>query len=140
MSYSPTPTVLFVCVKNGGKSQMAAALARLRAGDRMTVLSAGTHPGPETSAAAEESVRQLGADFGGDRPKPVDPSWLDNVDRIIIIGDEAHLEPTGRAPVERWVTDEPSSRGIDGEQRMRLIRDDIDRRVRALVAELCPDR
>ncbi|MBN9643242.1 low molecular weight phosphatase family protein [Corynebacterium mendelii] len=137
MTGSPTPTVLFVCVKNGGKSQMAAALARLRAGDRLKVLSAGTRPGKTTSAAAEESVKELGCDFGGAHPTPVDPAWLDEVDRIVIIGEEAELDHTGRAPVERWITDEPSLRGIDGTQRLRLIRDDIDRRVTALVADIC---
>ena len=133
---SPRPSVLFVCVKNGGKSQMAAALMRNLAGDRVEVHSAGTVPGSSLNAESEVSVAALGATFEGEHPKPVDPALLARVDRVVIIGEEAVLSSPTAAVVERWETDEPSRRGIGGAERMDLIRDELDQRVRALLAEL----
>lgn len=132
------PSVLFVCVKNGGKSQMAAALMRLRAGDAVEVHSAGTMPGNKLNEASRASVAELGASFEGESPKPIDPELLRRVDRVVIIGEEAVVEPVEgmRGSIETWVTDEPSLRGIEGDERMRLVRDDIDARVQALLHEL----
>lgn len=133
-----TPRVLFVCVKNGGKSQMAAALLRLHAGDTVEVHSAGTTPGSALNALSNEVIAEVGADMSGDSPKPIDPDLLATVDRVIVIGREAHVQPVEnmRAPVQTWITDEPSERGIEGIERMRLVRDDIDRRAQALLSEL----
>ncbi|MDO5697126.1 MAG: low molecular weight phosphatase family protein [Dermatophilus congolensis] len=133
---SRTPSVLFVCVKNGGKSQMAAALMRLHAGDSVEVHSAGTKPGGALNAESAASVEEVGASMAVESPKAVDPALLDSVDRVVIIGTEAVIEHPGKAPIEVWETDEPSTRGIEGPERMRLVRDDIDSRVRALLAEL----
>ena len=72
-----TPSVLFVCVKNGGKSQMAAALARQLAGDAVTVHSAGTRPGSDLNAASRASVEEVGASMEGEHPKPIDPALLE---------------------------------------------------------------
>jgi protein-tyrosine-phosphatase len=132
------PAVLFVCVKNGGKSQMAAALMRQHAGDHIDVRSAGTQPGSSLNAESKASVEEVGATMDGEQPKPIDPALLDSVDRVVIIGTEAVIESPGSAPIEVWDTDEPSTRGITGAERMRLIRDDLDERVRALAAELLP--
>ena len=129
--------VLFVCVKNGGKSQMAAALMRQRH-PAVEVHSAGTAPGSALNAQSVASLTEVGASVGGEHPKPIDPALLDSVDRVVVLGEEAQLEP-GRAPVERWVTDEPSTRGIEGAERMTLIREDIAARVDALAAELPTD-
>lgn len=133
---STTPSVLFVCVKNGGKSQIAAALMRQIAGDSVEVHSAGTQPGSTLNEESRASVAELGADFDGEHPKPVDPALLDSVDRVVIVGTEATIDPPGSAPIEVWKTDEPSSRGIEGPERMRLIRDDILTRVKALHTDL----
>lgn len=132
------PSVLFVCVKNGGKSQMAAALMRLRAGDAVEVHSAGTKPGDKLNEASRASVAELGASFEGESPKPIEPELLRRVDRVVVIGEEAVVEPVEgmRGSIETWVTDEPSLRGIEGDERMRLVRDDIDTRVRGLLDEL----
>ena len=130
------PSVLFVCVKNGGKSQMAAALMRQVAGDAVTVLSAGTRPGDALNEASRAVVEEIGATFDGEHPKPIDPELLDSVDRVVVLGTEAVIENPGNAPIEVWDTDEPSLRGIEGPERMRLIRDDILARVRALASEL----
>ena len=133
-----TPSVLFVCVKNGGKSQMAAALLRHHAGEAIEVHSAGTSPGSSLNSLSAEVVAETGADMAGERPKPIDPELLRRVDRVIVLGQEAHVDPVGgmTATIETWTTDEPSERGIEGLERMRLVRDDIDTRVRALQTEL----
>ncbi|UFU02467.1 low molecular weight phosphatase family protein [Ruania suaedae] len=127
--------VLFVCVKNGGKSQLAAALMRARAGDRLAVYSAGTAPGKALNQESVDALAEVGATVEGEYPKAVVPSLLDEVDRVVLLGSEVELEP-GTAPVERWETDEPSERGVTGMERMRLIRDDIAARVDRLAAEL----
>jgi len=131
-----TPSVLFVCVKNGGKSQMAAALMRQIVGDAVAVHSAGTKPGRALNAESRASVEEVGASMAGEHPKPIDPALLDSVDRVVVIGDEAVIESPGTAPVEVWETDEPATRGIEGAERMALIRTDITERVITLAMEL----
>lgn len=132
------PSVLFVCVSNGGKSQMAAALVRHYAGDQISVFSAGTKPGTKLNQESVAAIAELGADMSRGTPKPIDPELLRTVDRVVIIGDAAQLNMPADAAgtLERWHTDEPSTRGIEGMERMRLVRDDIDARVRALLREL----
>lgn len=132
------PKVLFVCVGNGGKSQMAAALADKHAGEAIEIHSAGTKPATKLNAESVEAISEVGADMSGGRPKAVDPQLLREADRVVILGKDAQLElpADARGTLERWVTDEPSERGIEGMERMRLVRDDIDARVRALITEL----
>jgi protein-tyrosine-phosphatase len=127
---------------------MAAALMRRHAGEAVEVHSAGTRPGSAINALSAEAVAELGADMSGETPRAVDPALLRRVDRVIILGDEAQVEPFEdmAGTIEVWNTDEPSARGIEGMDRMRLVRDDIDRRVRELLAEItgpkapCPIR
>lgn len=135
---SSTPSVLFVCVSNGGKSQIAAALMRHQAGNTVEVHSAGTRPGESLNALSSEAVSEVGADMSSDTPKPVDPDLLRRVDRVIILGDQAQVEPVQamQGTIETWNTDEPSTRGIEGIERMRLIREDISARIQALQTEL----
>lgn len=135
------PKVLFVCVGNGGKSQMAAALADKHAGEAIEIHSAGTKPATKLNTESVESISEVGADMSGGRPKAVDPQLLREADRVVILGKDAQLELPADAQgiLERWVTDEPSERGIEGMERMRLVRDDIDARVRALITELKSD-
>ena len=137
------PSVLFVCVRNGGKSQMAAALMRLQAGDRVEVHSAGTDPGTKVNALAAEVVAEVGADMAGQTPRAIDPDLARRVDRVVVLGAEATLDSDDHddddanpLSPEVWLTDEPSDRGIDGLERMRLVRDDIAGRVATLLAEL----
>lgn len=131
-----TPSVLFVCSKNGGKSQLAAGLMNQLAGGTVTVYSAGTKPGKSLNPQAVESLNELGIDITGEHPKPVTDEVLDAVDVVIVLGNEAKVEPHGGTRFEVWDTDEPSERGIEGMERMRLVRDDIRARVRKLHAEL----
>ncbi|MFC7375016.1 MULTISPECIES: low molecular weight phosphatase family protein [unclassified Brachybacterium] len=133
-----TPSVLFVCVKNGGKSQMAAALMGARADGEVEVHSAGTKPGSGINALSAEVIAEAGADMSAGNPTPIDPELLARVDRVIVLGAEAVVEPVPgmRGTITTWRTDEPSERGIDGIERMRLVRDDIDARVQDLLEEL----
>jgi arsenate-mycothiol transferase len=109
MSRETKPAVLFVCVKNGGKSQMAAALMRQAARNAVDVYSAGTKPGAEIIALSAASLADL----------------------VVILGREAKGDPIPGTQLENWETNEPSDRGIEGIERMRLVRDDIATRVKA---------
>ncbi len=139
---TPVPSVLFVCVKNGGKSQMAAALMRQAGGERVEVHSAGTHPGTALNAESASAVAEVGASMRGEYPKAIDPLLLARVDRVIVLGGEAVVDPVvGMAgTIQTWETVEPSHDGIEGIERMRLIRDDIAARVEILLAELTRSR
>ncbi|MGB8390996.1 low molecular weight phosphatase family protein [Mycobacterium sp.] len=130
------PSVLFVCVKNAGKSQIAAGLMRKIAGATVDVYSAGTKPGTSVNALSAESLLAIGVDITGEHPKPIDPHIVDDVDVVVTLGNEAQVEPVQGTRFETWDTDEPSKRGIDGIDRMRLIRDDIAARVRLLAEQL----
>ena len=129
-------SVLFVCVKNGGKSPMAAALMRQAAGDAVAVDSAGTAPGTAVNALSAQVLAEVGVDITGHRPKAVTEELLRAADLVVVLGREAQLEPPAGTRVVTWETDEPSARGIEGIERMRLVRDDIADRVRDLAAEL----
>lgn len=132
MSESRTPSVLFVCVKNGGKSQMAAGLMRQLAGDSAIVHSAGTKPGGAVNDLSAEVLQEVGVDITGEQPKLIDYELARDVDLVVTLGREAQLDPLPGPQIQNWDTDEPSERGIDGVERMRLVRDDIAVRVREL--------
>lgn len=132
------PTVLFVCVHNAGKSQMAAALMRAKAGDAVNVLSGGTHPGDELNGPAKTAVEELGASMDGEFPKAITDEVFLSVDRIVILGNEAKLtEVDGmRGTIETWLTPEPGAEVGDKLSQTRIIRDDIVRRIDNLYTEL----
>ena len=135
------PAVMFVCVHNAGKSQMAAALMRHLARDRVEVHSAGTDPGTEVHDLSAVAVAELGADMSAETPRAVDVELLARMDRVIVVGTHAEAAPVGETSValETWLIDDPSTRGVEGMDRVRIMRDDIAARVRVLVAQLCPD-
>ena len=130
------PSVLFVCSRNGGKSQLAAGLMNQLANGTVTVHSAGTKPADALNPESVGSLAELGIDITGEHPKPVTAEMLDTADVVIVLGKEAKLEPREGTRIEFWDTDEPSERGIEGMERMGLVRDDIQARVRKLYAEL----
>jgi arsenate-mycothiol transferase len=136
MTDTSTPSVLFVCVKNGGKSQMAAGLMRQIAGNTVTVHSAGTKPGGAVNDLSAQALLEVGVDITSEQPTPVDYELAREVDLVVTLGREAKLDPLPGTRVENWDTDEPSDRGIDGLERMRLVRDDITARVHRLHATL----
>ena len=130
------PHVLFVCVKNGGKSPMAAALMRQAVAKHpdapVTVTSAGTKAGTALNDESAQSLAEVGIDISDHQPRQLTDDLLTASDLVIVLGAEAHVEPTDTTPVEVWHTDEPSARGIEGLERMRLVRDDIATRVNEL--------
>ncbi len=137
---SGRPSVLFVCVKNGGKSQMAAGLMRKAADDAVIVDSAGTKPGAAINGLSAQVLLEVGVDITDQAPQQLTDELIAAADRVIVLGREAQVRPVDGTPVEYWDTDEPSVRGIDGIDRMRLVRDDINRRVYDLAGYLtAPD-
>ena len=133
---SKNPSVLFVCVKNGGKSQMAAGLMRQLVGDQVTVGSAGTRPGTALNDLSVSTLAEAGVDISAEVPKAITHDMVRSADLVVVLGREAHVTPVDGTPVENWDTDEPSERGIEGVERMRLVRDDIAARVRKLANDL----
>ena len=125
--------VLFVCVKNGGKSQMAAGLLRQLLTDRHTagieVVSAGTKAGTSLNGLSVQVLAENGIDITDQHTRQLTPELQQEADWVITLGAEAQVEPIPGPHYETWETDEPSLRGIDGIERMRLVRDDIARHV-----------
>jgi len=137
------PRVLFVCVRNGGKSQMAAGLMRHAAEQRavpVRVSSAGTEAGTTLNAQSVESLAELGVDISSARTHQLTDDDVRAADLVVVLGSEARVDPVDGTPVEVWETDEPSTRGIEGLERMRLVRDDIAARVDELVGRLSRSR
>ena len=125
--------VLFVCVKNGGKSQMAAGLLQQRLRDQHTtgieVGSAGTKAGTSLNGLSVQVLAEDGIDISDQHTRQLTPELQQQADWVITLGAEAQVDPISGPRYETWETDEPSLRGIDGIERMRLVRDDIARHV-----------
>ncbi|MGS2809172.1 arsenate-mycothiol transferase ArsC [Nocardia sp. MW-W600-9] len=128
--------MLFVCVRNSGKSQMAAALMRQTAGTDIEVHSAGTDPGTDLNALSVRVLDEVGAGTAGEHPKPIDQNLYSGIDLVVVLGREAKVQAPEGVPVQTWITDEPADRGIDGIERMRLVRDDIAARVAQLAERI----
>ena len=130
--------MLFLCVHNAGKSQMAGALMRHLYGDRIVVTTAGTGPDDAVDDVSARIVAELGASTAGEHPKAVTAAMLDAADRIILIGPDVQLNPPEPLAdrVERWPIHDPADDGIEGDERTRNIRDQIANRVHALATEL----
>jgi arsenate-mycothiol transferase len=133
---SERPRVVFVCVKNAGESQMAAGLMSDYAGDAVEASSAGTKAGISLDELSVQSLAEVGVDISAEQPKALTEQMVRDADVVITLGREAHVTPVEGTRVEQWVTDEPSERGIDGIERMRLVRDDIAAHVRRLGSDL----
>lgn len=129
------PEVLFVCVHNAGRSQMAAALLAHHAGDEVVVRSAGTAPAEDINPAVVEVMAEMGIDLhaNGAHPKKLEDAAVKASDVVITMGcgDECPFYPGTR--YLDWQLDDPAGQGVDA---VRPIRDDIDQRVQALLAEL----
>ena len=134
------PAVLFVCVKNGGKSQMAAGLMKLEAGDGITVTTAGTKPGTAINALSAEVLQDLGVDISNETPKALTKENMRAAGHVVVLGTEANVPAVDGVQIEVWATDEPSARGIEGRERMELIRDDIHARIKELKHRLMDSR
>ncbi len=127
------PTVLFVCVHNAGRSQMALGWFNHLAGDAAVALSGGSQPGPTVNPVAVEAMAEIGIDIAREYPKPWTEEAVRAADVVVTMGcgDACPFYPGKR--YEDWVLDDPHGQGIDA---VRPIRDEIERRVRKLLVEL----
>ncbi|KIP93789.1 MULTISPECIES: arsenate reductase ArsC [Microbacterium] len=127
------PSVLFVCVHNAGRSQMAAGFLRDIAGDRIEVRSAGSMPADQINPTAVEAMNELGIDITAEQPKILTTEAVQASDVVITMGcgDACPFFPGKR--YEDWKLDDPAGQGIDA---VRPIRDDIKARIEQLVSEL----
>jgi protein-tyrosine-phosphatase len=127
------PGVLFLCVHNAGRSQMALGFFRHLAGDRAVAWSGGSEPADEVNPAAIAAMRERGIDISAEYPKP----WTDEVVRAVDVvvsmgcGDACPVLPGKR--YEDWVLDDPAGLGVE---EVRPVRDEIERRVRRLLDQL----
>ncbi|MDN4597921.1 arsenate reductase ArsC [Leifsonia virtsii] len=130
-----TPTVLFVCVHNAGRSQMAAGFLRELSGGRVEVLSAGSEPKDSLNPVAVQAMAEVGIDIAGNTPKVLTTEAVKDSDVVITMGcgDTCPIFPGKR--YEDWDLTDPAGRPIE---EVRPIRDEIERRVRTLLAELAP--
>ena len=130
---SPKPTVLFVCVHNAGRSQMAAGFMKTLGSDRVEVLSAGSAPKDSINPIAVEAMKEVGIDISNNVPKVLTPEAVQESDAVITMGcgDACPFYPGKR--YEDWVLDDPAGQGIES---VRIIRDDIKKRVEQLLSEL----
>jgi len=127
------PSVLFVCVHNAGRSQMAAGYLQHLAGDRVEVLSAGSQPADQINPAAVAAMAEEGIDIAGEQPKLLTDSAVRTADVVITMGcgDECPFYP-GKRYLD-WALDDPAGQDVDA---VRVIRDEIRSRVERLMASL----
>jgi protein-tyrosine-phosphatase len=130
---APRPSVLFVCVHNAGRSQMAAAFLSHLAGDRVEVRSAGSAPADTVSPAVVEAMSEVGIDISAQTPKILTAEAVQASDVVITMGcgDACPVFP-GKRYLD-WRLDDPAGRGVEA---VRPIRDEIETRVRRLLAEV----
>ncbi|MDX3576450.1 MULTISPECIES: arsenate reductase ArsC [unclassified Streptomyces] len=130
------PSVLFVCVHNAGRSQMAAALLTHFAGDRVQVRSAGSAPAATVNPAVVEALTEVGVDISAEVPKILTVEAVQASDVVITMGcgDTCPVFP-GKRYLD-WELPDPAGRGVEA---VRPIRDEIERRVRGLVDEIAPE-
>jgi len=129
------PAVLFVCVHNAGRSQMAAGYLGALAGDRVDVFSAGSEPKDEINPVAIEAMAEEGIDIAGNVPKILTVDAVKQADVVITMGcgDACPIFPGKR--YEDWQLDDPAGQGIES---VRPIRDDIKGRIEQLLSEILP--
>jgi arsenate reductase len=129
------PEVLFVCVHNAGRSQMAAGLVKLRSEGRIHVRTAGSAPAEQINPQAVEAMAELGVDMSEEFPKPLTDEVVNAADVVITMGcgDACPIYPGKK--YEDWVLDDPAGQDLES---VRRIRDEIDRRVQRLIDELAP--
>jgi arsenate reductase (thioredoxin) len=132
---SGTPSVLFVCVHNAGRSQMAAALLTHLAGDRIEVPSAGTEPADQINPGAITAMAELGIDITAATPRVLTPDAVEASDIVITMGCGDTCPYFPGVSYRDWKLDDPAGQPLTT---VRAIRDDIAEHVRALIAELLP--
>jgi arsenate reductase len=132
---STTPSVLFVCVHNAGRSQMAAGFLAHLAGDAIEVRSAGSAPAETINSAAVAAMAEIGIDISDQSPKILTPDAVQTSDVVITMGCGDACPVFPGVSYRDWALDDPAGKGIDA---VRPIRDAIKSRVETLIAELVP--
>ena len=135
MTAASKPSVLFVCVHNAGRSQMAAGFLRHLAGDAVEVRSAGSEPVDQINPVAVEAMQEVGIDISDQRPRVLTPEDSEASSVVVTMGcgDVCPYFP-GQTHLD-WKLDDPAGQGIEA---VRVIRDDIRTRITALIKELVP--
>jgi len=131
-----TKTVLFVCVHNSGRSQMAEALFNELAGGRMKAISAGTQPGERVNPTVVEAMKEIGIDVSGNKPKMLTFEMVEKAQKMITMGCGAEagaICPASFIPTEDWALEDPKNKPIE---QVRKIRDEIRDRVANLIHEM----
>ena len=131
------PVVLFACVHNGGRSLAAKVLAQHHGGDRVTVRSAGSDPGDSLNPAVVQVLRERGLSTEGEQPTLLTADGVREADVVVTMGCGESCPVLPGRTYQDWPLDDPKGQDLDT---VRRIVDDVDARVRALLAELVPDR
>ncbi|WP_063002789.1 arsenate reductase ArsC [Nocardia salmonicida] len=131
------PSVLFVCVHNAGRSQMAAGFLTHLVGDSIEVRSAGSAPAETINPSAVEAMAELGIDISDQTPKILTYDAVETSDVVITMGCGDTCPSFPGVSYRDWVLEDPAGKGVDS---VRPIRDEIKNRVEALIAELLPTR
>ena len=129
-------TVVFVCVHNSGRSQMAEAFFNQIAEGKATAISAGTQPGDKVHPVVVEAMKEVGIDLSGNKPKMLTLEMIEKADKMITMGcgaDAGGLCPAGFVETEDWALEDPKGKPIS---EVRIIRDEIKRRVSVLLAKI----
>lgn len=129
-------TILFVCVHNSGRSQMAEAFFNMLAGGKAQALSAGTHPTERVNPMVVDAMKEVGIDISGNKPDMLTMEMINKADRMITMGCGAEAEavcPARFIETEDWALEDPEGKSLD---EVRKIRDEIKERVSKLVSEL----
>ena len=135
MTETPKPSALFVCVHNAGRSQMALGFFEALAGDKAIAWSGGSEPGDEVNPVAVQAMAERNIDISREFPKPWTDETVRAADVVITMGcgDTCPIYPGKR--YEDWALADPAGQGVEA---VRPIRDDIRRRIEALIAEIAP--
>ena len=131
-------TVVFVCVHNSGRSQMAEAFFNQMAEGKALAISAGTQPGDKVHPVVVEAMQEVGIDISGNKPKMLTMEMVEKADKMITMGcgaDAGGLCPASFIETEDWALDDPKDKPLE---QVKVIRDEIKKRVMKLVQEIVP--
>lgn len=124
-------TVLFICIHNAGRSQMAEAFFNRMAGGKARAISAGSQPADGVNPLAAQAMNEVGLDISRNKPKLLTPEMMDGVDRAVTMGC-GDVCPVTTVPTDDWELEDPKDKNIE---RVRIIRDEIKARVSDLIKE-----
>jgi arsenate reductase len=133
-------TILFVCVHNSGRSQMAEAFFNNLAQGKARALSAGTQPSDQVNPVVVEAMKEVGIDISGNKPKAFTMEMFEKADKMITMGCGAEAQgicPASFIETEDWILEDPKGKSLE---QVRAIRDEIESRVKNLIEQMTPDQ